>query len=400
MIMSDVHMDSDFEYNGDEKRAECLRAFEKALGLCSGYGINYVFIPGDLFDKRCPDGECVKKALDLIAAQTETVFLLACGNHDPYAPDSPYANYKLPGNLFVFPTREISTFEFSDKSRASDREYMFSTGLSSGKKGVRVYGASFTGHFEKESLLKANDTRVRRLSTDYCNILLMHGITDPANGKSPYNPVSSDTIRQYGFDLAIIGGSHDYNKNGEIICPGCLYPRSFSDLGPKGVVLGDITPDGKIRTEFMPIDIIKYEHVNYDVTGADNFSAYAISEGIKKITEKKNCYDIDITGVINYDENVGVEAIKRELSGYYPEVRVQDKTCKKIDLKLFSSEKNMRGSACVKIRQRVIEGRKEAENGNKSSIDEKNYEDALNILVKSFEAVEKITFAEEPADEN
>lgn len=387
MIMSDAHLDSDFAIDCNARRREQRHAFDEALKLCRRYTIDYLLVPGDLFDKRSPDPETVNYVISSFAALDRTAVIIAPGNHDPMTVDSPYRLYDWPQNVFIFPDKKVTFVEFNDKIRGvADRDYLFSAGRETGRRGIRFYGAAFEGHFSRESLFVSRDGRTPRLSPSFVNVLVMHGTVVTDNAKSNYNPIPKDVLDECGFDLCAIGSNHSYSRKGTVVSSGVLCPRNFDEPGDTGVVMGEITDDGRLLTDFVPINAIRYETVKYDVSGAEDLSVRAITNGIKAITNRADCHRIEITGEIGYDENIDTAGIRTELSGYYPIVTVTDKTIKKADMRLLTAEKTFRGVFASKVWGKVKKQRDdEKETGKAPAYSERAFESAINISLKIFD---------------
>jgi DNA repair exonuclease SbcCD nuclease subunit len=243
------------------------------------------------------------------------------------------------------------------------------------KKGVRVYGASFEGHFARETLLCDERGEIPALSPSYINILVLHGEADVS--RSMYNPISKDVLRECGFDLCALGHVHSYKKTEDYIYSGVLCSRGFDELGDCGVVVGEITDEGRVLTEFIPINVRKYVAEEIDVSEETDFSVDALSDLILSKTDKEFCTKVILKGIVPLQEKIDVEGLQMRLTGKYPQVKVVDNTSVEADWRLISEENSLRG---IFVR-RMLEKLRDTEDGKYST---KNIQDAMKIGIKAF----------------
>jgi len=388
MIMGDAHLGAAFPADEEKRQEEQLKAFDAAMEMVTHYNISYLFIPGDLFDERNPKKEIVEHVIRSFTSVPSANIIISCGNHDPNTIDSPYKSYRWPKNVYIFETKTLTFFEFDDNGVIAGNDYFYNNNLGSGKKGVRIYGASYEGHFSKDSMFSSAILDYPRLSSDFINVFMMHCKLDPNTNRSPYNPVLSKDVIDCGFEIAIVGDGHTQYRNEIFLNSGMLYPRGFSDLGQKGVILGDITQEGKVRTEFLPIKFATYEQLIFDVSGNNFSNIESLTSQILEVIDKSVSYEIELVGVVDYDKNISASELQNELGKTLPKVRVIDKTQKKVDLKLFSQEPIFNGIATKKVWDRVIEKRNESEGMINGSY-EKSCQRALDILLKTSESLQE-----------
>lgn len=380
MICADAHLDSDFARDCDMRREEQRIAFDRAVDMIHEFGIEYLLIPGDLFDKRCPNKETVSYVKKKFAGLRHTKIIIAPGNHDPFTVDSSYYENDWPDNVYIFHSKKISMLEFNDKYRAGAagvrNDFLFKNenGVP-GKKGVRIYGTAFEGHFSKESMLCDSEGRVPKLSSDYVNILVMHGEAGAA--QSLYNPIPEAMIKSCGFDLCALGHVHGYQKTDYYIYSGVLCSRGFDEPGDCGVVVGEITGDGRLLTEFIPINARKYVTVDIDITDAEDLTVDGICRMIEENTDRSVCCRVLLTGAVASGERIDTDAVQMKLTGHYPTIKVIDNTFVEADWRLIAAENSLRG---IFVR-RMLEKMREAGDDRYTR---KNMEDALRAGLKAF----------------
>lgn len=381
MICADAHLDSDFARDCDIRREEQRTAFERAISMIGEYGIEYLLIPGDLFDKRCPSRETVAYVKKKFAELRHTKVIIAPGEHDPLSVDSPYYEKDWPDNVYIFPSKKLSMIEFG--ARGSGRgDYIFQRDVQgTGPKGVRFYGAAFEGHFARESLLQDEEGRIPKLSDDYLNILVMHG--EVGVSRSSCNPIPDEMLRNCGFDLCALGHLHTYKKTDRYIYSGVLCARGFEEQGDCGVVLGEITDDGRLLTEFMPVNVRKYVTAEIDITEAEDLSVEGLCAMITAATERTLCCRVILKGAIRIGEKIPLDGIQMRLTGHYPIIRVEDETVVEEDFRLIAAENSLRGLFV----RRLLDMLKESREAEKPKYSRKNIEDAIRIGLKAFEGV-------------
>ncbi len=387
MILADAHLDSDFAQDCNLRREEQRIAFDRAIKMVEDYRIDYLLIPGDLFDKRCPDKSTVNYIKKKFAALSRsdkslnTRVIIAPGNHDPITQDSPYSDGDWPQNVYIFSSNAVTSFEFGDRYRSKVADGLGGSFIFKSdedmplKKGVRIYGAAFEGHFSREALLSAENGGLPRLSKDYTNILVMHGEAEVS--RSLYNPIPKETLKACGFDLCALGHVHGYKKTDDYIYSGVPCSRGFDEQGDCGVVVGEITGDGRVLTEFMPLNVRKYVTEKIDVSEENDLSAEALAEMIMANTDRSLCTKVVLTGNIPANEKINLEGLQMRLTGNYPQVKVIDETSVEADWRLIAEENSLRG---IFVR-RLLEKLRETEDGKYTR---QNIEDALRAGLKAF----------------
>ena len=108
----------------------------------------------------------------------------------------------------------------------------------------RIYGAAFQS-MDCPSLLE--DFRAEG-DEQYC-VAVLHG--DPLQRNSPYNPVTSQQVRDSSLDYLALGHVHKAGafRSGETLCawPGCPMGRGWDETGEKGVCIVTIDRETKVQ---------------------------------------------------------------------------------------------------------------------------------------------------------
>ena len=134
--MADMHFDTPFsslnvkEGLGEKRRLEQRNAFRKAIDYILENDIEYLFIPGDLYENEYVRKSTIDFIKDQFARIPNTKIIIAPGNHDPYINGSYYSSYDFGKNVYVFSSSRIERIEDEN---------------------VAIYGMAFTDFYMNES---------------------------------------------------------------------------------------------------------------------------------------------------------------------------------------------------------------------------------------------------------
>lgn len=218
--MADMHLDSAFTARlspdlAQLRRSEQRAVFSRIIDMAHE-SADVLLIAGDLFDSLNVSDETVSFMKRKFTEISEIPVFIAAGNHDPYTPNSVYANYDFGENVRVFdPAGEY--FDLDDLH-------------------IRICGASF-GSEDGSGVQSICDMPKH---DKYKNIAVVHG--DAVYGKSGkigYNPISVSEIENSGFDYVALGHVHTFSgfkKAGKTFWayPGIPEPRGFDESAEKG----------------------------------------------------------------------------------------------------------------------------------------------------------------------
>lgn len=236
---ADLHLDSPFRALPPEKaagrRREQRAQLDALAELCNEEECDLLLLAGDLFDSDAARRDTEEALTRSLSACRARVFI-APGNHDFYAPGSPYDG-DWPENVHIFKSEKPEAVVLEDLNCA-------------------VWGAAFTGP-SSGSLLDG----FRIEDPSLINLMVLHG--DAGSPSSPYNPISGDEIEASGLDYLALGHRHAAGgpfRDGLTTCawPGCPMGRGFDETGPKGVYLGEVSKEG-CSLEFRTLPGRRYE---------------------------------------------------------------------------------------------------------------------------------------------
>lgn len=255
---ADLHLDSPLKglarYEGApvEAMQRALRgAVENMVRLAIDRKVSLVVIAGDVYDGDCRDFNTplffAGRMQKLAAANIQVV--LISGNHD--AANKMTKSLSLPPNCRVLPHDAADTATFDDL-------------------GVAVHGQSFARGDVRENLALSYPAANNSLY----NIGLLHTCaTGSGEGKhEKYAPCSLDDLRAKQYDYWALGHVHKREtliKDPHIVFPGNLQGRDIGETGAKGCYIVEVDNAHNTKTEFVPLDVMRWEHVEVDLATAN-----------------------------------------------------------------------------------------------------------------------------------
>ena len=332
--IADVHLDTPFKTISDradigiERRLEQREALKKVIDYIKENNIEYLFISGDLYDQEYIRESSISFLNDLFKEIPNTNIYIAPGNHDPYLKNSFYATYNWNNNVKIF-TNVVEKVEKED---------------------VNIYGYGFNS-------FEMNDDQINDINIDdsnKINILITHGDLND----SKYNPIKLNELKQKGFDYVALGHIHKRDDITNIVYPGSLISLGFDELGDHGMIVGEIE-NKELNKKFIKID--NREFVEYELDISNILSEEELIEKINNIKEENKLYKIILEGYRNFPININIKLINKNI------IKIKNNTKIKIEYKENNS--TLKGLFIKKLNERK----------NNNLIDEKTYEDILEI---------------------
>lgn len=321
---ADLHLDSPFRALPPElaqQRRTELRQLPMTLAqLANEHRCALVLLAGDLFDTVGGYPETVD-ALIRAARATRAHIFIAPGNHDFYAPGSPYASADFPENVHIFRTPQPEAVVLPEL-------------------GCTIYGAAFPAE-RAPALLEG--FRVQDPGTQ--NLMVLHG--DALNAGSPYNPVSEVQIAASGLDYLALGHIHARTElrhagGTAYAWPGCPMGRGFDETGEKGVYLGTLD-SGETQLQFLPIPGRRYEVLSVPA-GDDPLSA--ILAALPEDTTRDS-YRILLTGEADAPN---LRALEQALHERFYALSLRDETHPRAALWAGVGENTLRGLFLARLK--------------------------------------------------
>ena len=261
--IADMHFDSPFvnlsdkDGLGDLRRLDQRKTFKKVIEYIKENDLKYLFISGDLYEQKYIKKSTIEYINNLFKEIPKTKIFIAPGNHDPYIKNSYYNKFNWNENVKIF-NSNIEKVELEDAD---------------------IYGFGFDEFYCKKSGIE--DIEIE--DKNKLNILVIHGsLYGGTIENSEYNPLSRRMLKEKCFDYVALGHIHklDYNQeeNQNIVYPGSTVSLGFDELGPHGMIVGNI-------------EKVELEEANIYGFGFDDF--YCKKSGIEDIEiEDKNKVNI------------------------------------------------------------------------------------------------------------
>ena len=315
---ADLHLDSPFQGLDRDKAAQRRREQRQLLQdlaeLANRSEAQLILLAGDLFDSAVSYYETGEALAEFFAAVKGQV-VIAPGNHDFYAPGSPWATLSFGENVHIFQTPAIRAFDFPAL-------------------GCRVWGAGFTS-----SLCPALMSTFRvSAGAERIELGLIHGELGPGN----HNPITPAEIAASGLDYLALGHVHSYSGiltagKTAYAYPGCPEGRGFDECGEKGVILGTVSK-GKTDLRFVPLGRRRYEILTAEVTGREPMEA--VEEAAAK-ARPEDVVRIELRG--EYPGEIDCARLQKALEPRFFQVSVRSRVTLPRDVWEGREENSLRG---------------------------------------------------------
>ena len=260
---ADLHIDSPLRgldaYDGApiaRLRSASRSAFIGLVDLAIARDVDIVLLAGDIYDGEWADfstGLFFRAQLQRLRKADVRVFIVK-GNHDAAS----QITRTLPAleGVHVFSASRAETIDLPEL-------------------GVAVHGRSFPNRAVSEDLVPGYPDAV----AGRFNIGILHTSLNGRAGHDPYAPTTVATLIGKGYDYFALGHVHArevvLEHSPRIVYPGNLQGRHARELGPKGCEL--VTLDGGrfARSEFIALDVVRWQRIDVDASGLEDVDALA-----------------------------------------------------------------------------------------------------------------------------
>lgn len=252
---ADIHLDSPLRSHdrygmstAAELRGATRRALENLVHRCMEWGADLLVIAGDLYDGTWNDyGTGLFFTQQMGALRDAGIqVVLVSGNHD--AESEITASLMLPPNVRRLDVVAPQSLVLDDL-------------------GCVVHGQGYVTRDITENLAKAYPSRMPGL----INIGMLHTAVTGAEGHALYAPCTPAQLAALRYDYFALGHVHTRQivNDGEFPAwfSGNLQGRTIRETGPKGVLIVDFEEGQPPRVQFAPVDVMRWEGVDVDVTG-------------------------------------------------------------------------------------------------------------------------------------
>ena len=333
--IADMHFDTSFttltnKANlGDVRRLDQRQAFNKVINYIKENKIPYLFIAGDFYEHEYIRLSTIEYINNLFMQIPETKVFISPGNHDPYLKDSFYNKFYWSENVHIFDAK-LSIVELED---------------------VDIYGYGFDDFYYTNHDLE----NVEIKNPEKINILIAHGTLNASETlEKAYNPISEKMIEGKGFDYVALGHIHklDYNtkENQRIIYPGSTISLGFDELGPHGMIVGEVDKNS-IQLEFVPVDNKEFVIKEIDVTEIIDLEELATIINNMEFLDDVY-YKISLIGKRNFEIDL-YKLNKLVITNNI--IKIKDYTKLNYDLEKIAKENTLKGLFVKEIMKKMEE---------------------------------------------
>lgn len=288
------------------RREEMCMAFDRVVERAKRDGVSAILLSGDVFDTALPAARDKEFFYDAIRQAPAITFFYLKGNHDNLerAEDLP--------NLKTFREDAWTTYTLAE--------------------GVTVSGIELTAE-------NSNDYyNSLYLDESKKNIVMLHGQIADAKG---VEKIHVKSLSGKNIDYLALGHVHSYQSGaidarGVYAYAGCLEPRGFDELGPKGFI--SIDTDGGLSYSFMENSLRPVQLFTVDVSGLKG-----IADVLRKLEEEISVLEEDmlrivLTGEADFDTDGMENMILSRWRGKCFAISVKDETERALDLSKYEGQ--------------------------------------------------------------
>jgi DNA repair exonuclease SbcCD nuclease subunit len=251
--VADLHLDAPFAWLDPEaarrRRQHRRDTLTRILALAEAEQVDAVLSAGDLFEHDRVHPDTVAFLQSSFARSSRPIFL-APGNHDWYGPESPYAVTEWSPNVHVFREATLQPVPVAD--------------------GVTLWGAAHRAPANTDDFFAGF-----RVTGPGVHVALAHAserswLTAQESGKQPHAPFDAVEIEAAGFAHAFLGHFHLPKDAERHTYPGNPDPLEFGEVGPRGVVLATIGPDGSLARERHVVAVSQVHDLEVPLDGCEH----------------------------------------------------------------------------------------------------------------------------------
>ena len=281
--LADTHLDSSIsgamglsKEKSDALMGDVRTAFARGCALAVDRHADMVLIPGDLFDYETAGPDTIAFIQKTLAGIAPIPVFIAPGNHDSLRANSAY-NAQWPSNVHVFTAPEFETVEVGPSSlrQAQDAQGFEHADRPSTSSGCSACSVTGIGHAHRGITDRVLSRRIEQPHRP-TRILLFHGSRDgyKPSEKETVIPFSDAELVAQGFTYAAIGHYHSFAEirdDSSHVCgaySGCGQGRGLDEAGEKCVIVGEISPDGRVELERVEVAERRIVRVEVDVSGS------------------------------------------------------------------------------------------------------------------------------------
>ena len=257
---ADLHIDSPFSGIGDvdgrvatRLREATYEAFQNLVDLCISTDADFLVIAGDVYDgaDRSVRAQLrFRDGLSRLADKGIQTFVVH-GNHDPL--DGWQSSISWPDGVHIFgATPEWKNIEKNGEVVAAVQGMSYPT---------REGTDNLAGQFSPTP------------SGSIFAIGLLHANVGANSAHKNYAPCTVEDLSASGIDYWALGHVHTrqtLKRAAPVIAyPGNTQGRHPNETGARGALVVDVDPSGASKTEFVPLDVVRWEHSEVDISSLE-----------------------------------------------------------------------------------------------------------------------------------
>ena len=253
---ADLHIDSPFQgmdqvnsVVAQRLRESPYEAYQNLIRLCLDEEVDFLVIAGDVYDGADRSIKAQLRFHDglLKLAENGIQAFVVHGNHDPL--DGWLSSLDWPQGVTIF----NENVQWHQAER---------TGIPI----AQIAGVSYPTRDVTENLsarfTSPPDPRLFSIGLLHCNLG-----GDPRHPN--YAPCTVEDLKKPGIDYWALGHVHTRKIQEDpevtIAYPGNSQGRHPNEDGARGCLLVDVTGDGKIKHQFRPLDVVRWEQVEISI---------------------------------------------------------------------------------------------------------------------------------------
>ena len=336
--IADMHFDTSFtqlnnSHLGTLRRLDQRKLLKKVIEYIKNNNVEYLFISGDLYEHKYIRESTIEYINKLFKEINNTKIFITPGNHDPYLKNSFYSKYKWNENVHIFGPN-ISKIEDDN---------------------INIYGYGFNDFYYTNPEIENFELEDK----NKINILITHGTLNGTNNiERQYNAISKATLQKIGFDYVALGHIHktNYNEEKNIIYPGSLISMGFDELGPHGMIVGNINKN-ELNLQFIQVDESEFKIINVDVT--EMISIDELIENIDNLhTNENDYYEVYLVGKRKFE--IDKYALKKMIRNERI-IKLKNLTKRDYDVQKIANENTLKGLFVKEILNRMDNSNTEKE---------------------------------------
>ena len=261
---ADLHIDSPFSGIGDvdvrvanRLREATYEAFQNLVELCLKSDVDFLVIAGDVYDgaDRSVRAQLrFRDGLSRLAYEGIQTFVVH-GNHDPL--DGWQSSIAWPEGVHIFGAApEWKNIEKNGEILAA------------------VQGMSYPTREVTDNLaLQFSPPQSGSIFTSW----LLHANVGGNSAHPNYAPCIVDDLSASGIDYWALGHVHTrqtLKRAAPVIAyPGNIQGRHPNETGERGALVVDVDPSGASKSEFVPLDVVRWEHTDVDISNLETIDS-------------------------------------------------------------------------------------------------------------------------------